>query len=145
MLTKSKSVLNTKNKSITLIPALIWAGIIAFISLVPGDELPQTNFHINDKLVHFLIYFSFTGVLFASLYPYLRLSSNNNPLRDSLIISSLISFAYGTMIEFLQEYMNMGRSADLYDVLANLSGIIIAVFTILIFKVNRLLVKVLGI
>jgi len=41
---------------------------------------------------------------------------------------------YGVLIEILQETLTKDRSADLFDVIANTVGIILAIQTFLIFR-----------
>jgi VanZ family protein len=76
-----------------------------------------------DKLVHIVIYFIFTLVWFA----YFQGLSISSSILSSLIKSSFVGFFTGITIEVLQETFSKGRFADVYDVLANSLGIIIAI------------------
>jgi VanZ family protein len=52
----------------------------------------------------------------------------------ALIYASVISVAFGIIIEVLQEILTETRSADLLDVLANSLGVLIAACSLLLKK-----------
>jgi VanZ family protein len=115
---------HNKQKYISFIPALIWAGIIVFMSLLPSEKLPVDVLVVSDKIIHALIYFILTSLLIlASIYTSNDVS--NLIINKKFIIVSLISLLLGILIEFAQEYMNIGRSGDWKDVIANLFGTVI--------------------
>ncbi len=58
-------------------------------------------------------------------------------------IAFISSFLFGASIELMQKYFTTTRSADVFDVLANLAGASLAVFTILFLnKCSRLIDKI---
>ncbi len=92
---------------------------IGFLSLMPGDDLPQNplfNLPHQDKIVHFAMYLIFCLLLF-------------NPLKkrvNALIYAPMLSFITGGIFELLQHWLVKNREGSIYDILANLFGICIA-------------------
>ena len=123
LLTKRKLERN-KQKYISFVPAFIWAGIIVFMSLLPGDKLPVDVLVVSDKIIHASIYFGLTILLFSA-FIFISRDVSNSSIKRMFFISALFSLVFGILIEFAQEKMNIGRSGDWKDVIANLFGIII--------------------
>ncbi|MEO9970914.1 MAG: VanZ family protein [Hyphomonadaceae bacterium] len=96
---------------LALIGACACALVIAFLSLLPGDDLPSQN--LNDKLNHFIAY----GVLMG-------LAVLGRGAR-SLLWTGLLVAGYGLLLEGLQGVMPFGRSASLLDAIANTGGVLI--------------------
>jgi hypothetical protein len=90
-----------------------WVLIIAaiVISLLPGHTLPKTG--VSDKFEHSLLYVVL-AVWFAGLYP-----------RSRYVVIGVALFLMGAVIEVAQGVMNLGRFADVRDVVANTTGIVI--------------------
>ncbi len=98
---------------------LIYWAILTFILLKPGSDHPhQYWFYFNgiDKLVHFSI--------FALLVFLLRLVYHQWSISKVLCV---ILF-YGIFTELAQHYMQMGRSGDVLDLLADMLGATIGLF-----------------
>jgi hypothetical protein len=141
-LIKNKLVNSKANNILIIIPAFIWAGIIAFISLVPGENIPRGLGFISDKFVHFSMYFSFNFVLlftyhYSRSYQFFRISH----LKAYLLLSLLTIF-YGVLMEFSQELMDIGRSFDLKDIYANVFGTLIAFLISIAFSKLRIYSKI---
>ncbi len=106
--------------------SLIWAVIILIACAVPGGSLPATPFLSIpnfDKIVHAGLYLPLAVVLGAEFdLSGKRLLQLFGPLLTILIIAF-----YGGLIEILQEYLFVGRSADiadfLFDVIGGLAGL----------------------
>lgn len=82
--------------------------------LMPGREVAALKLnHLNDKMMHASVYvvlFSW----FAGLYP-----------RSRYAVIAIALLLMGIAVEFLQGWMAMGRSRELADVVANITGIAI--------------------
>jgi len=92
-----------------LVLGLILVAAVLTLSLLPGADLPIQGF--NDKLNHALGFFAMTA-WFCGLYP-----------RRRWILVCGAMFALGLLIEVLQGWMAVGRTAELPDVAADIAGI----------------------
>ncbi|MGN6508534.1 MAG: VanZ family protein [Chitinophaga sp.] len=99
------------------LPALGWIILILFLCTLPGSAIPKASIfdmlHI-DKVVHFVLFGS-TVVLLA--YGYYR--QKGIVSKRALFLLVLAATLYGLAIEFIQKYMVVNRSFDLYDLLAD--------------------------
>lgn len=96
---------------------------ILYISLAPNPmpyDPPFELFRGADKVVHFVMYGALTGAFCFDYYRH-RHTINN---RATLLIALLTAIAIGAGIEWLQEYMALGRSNDWKDLIANTAGAI---------------------
>ncbi len=122
-------------KNIFLFLALFWTGIIAFFCLIKSSDIPQVSIQNLDKIVHAFFYFVFTLLWFL----FLRKQFINAKISKILISSAVFSVFFGILIEILQELCTTTRHADVFDVLANLSGATLAVVALLLLnKYNKL-------
>ena len=102
--------------------------IILFLSFYPFETSEKEPFFKHqDKIAHFLLYFSLTFSLIKSFKGELFLV---NPF----FLSASISFSFGTLIEILQPVLTEYREGSFYDVIFNLLGI---VFTLIIFTFKK--------
>ncbi len=103
-----------------LILAIIITLIIAFLSL---SIVPKINIGLNinsgDKYLHTIAYFTLAFVWFFVF----RDNFKNTSFKIYLIISLVF---YGIILEAFQDKLTNYRTADLYDIVANTIGIIIA-------------------
>jgi VanZ family protein len=99
---------------------------------MPGDNFPDTSFFSRiasfvekilyfkfDKIVHFTLYFIFALFLMSGFSRQYGKTS-----AKAYIHSFIPAFALGVLIEFIQE--KVGRSYDIYDMIANTLGIIVS-------------------
>ncbi len=100
---------------------LIWLALICYGLLIPADELPSKTF-LNipyfDKMVHFGLFFVFCLLLFR---PFKKL--NLNPF----LYAPAVALFLGAILEFTQHMISVSRSSNLYDFIANASGIGISI------------------
>lgn len=100
--------------------AIVLIILIGFVSLMPSNELPKTGFNHLDKIVHLTMYFvlsSFMVLGFANL-------NHKNLFVKAIPI--LLSFFCSFLIEFLQEFATSSRFFEIFDILANGIGCLIA-------------------
>jgi VanZ family protein len=103
--------------------------IITFLSLFRvSPVIPKLNLNHADKYQHAVAYFVVTLSWIWSFQ-----TRNNNKSMQLWIL--LAVFLFGVLMEVLQEVMTNYRTADVFDVLANTSGIVLAY---LFFKVTRM-------
>jgi VanZ family protein len=81
-----------------------------------------------DKYVHVFFHFVFTSLWILYLKSQIKNANKYSPL----VISFFSSVLLGLMIEVAQELFTTTRSADLFDILANTSGAVLAVCTVLL-------------
>lgn len=108
-----------KNPWIYRAPALVWGFFIAYASLAPVHDLdPGWELQISDKLVHFILYFSWVALLyFASSRGFKKYIS-----RRRMFGYMMAAILVGVAMEVFQAMMDLGRSADPLDALANSGG-----------------------
>ncbi len=95
--------------------SLIYLGIIAGLSLMPADDVPDVQLFAGfDKLVHACMYFGLTILACWTLH------SEEKQIRILYIV--LFSVSWGLLMEFSQLEMLMGRAFEWTDELANSVG-----------------------
>jgi VanZ family protein len=110
--------------------ALFWAGIIAFFCLIKSSTIPAVSIPNLDKAVHAFFHFVLTLLWFLFFQKQMMVKSVFKPLYSAV----LFSFFYGIGIEIMQGLFTDTRSADVLDVLANVTGAILASVAILVLK-----------
>ncbi len=98
--------------------ALLIASLIKVEEVV---ELPKSN----DKVIHAIAYFVFTFLWFFTF-----LISFKKSKSQAIKITVIYSVIFGIVIEVLQQVTTQSRQADYKDVLANITGTLIAVLLI---------------
>jgi len=126
-------------KKIFLYLAIFWTGLILYLCLKNANEIKQIEIPNFDKIIHFVFHFVFTTLWF--LYLKKKFNSSNNI--NLLVITLIISLVFGIAIELMQQYFTATRTADVFDVLANLFGAFLAVMSIILLnRYNRLIDKI---
>lgn len=110
--------------------ALLYTCTISVLFFIPGGNLPEVQFSAIDKVAHGSIYFFLVNLWLLFLFV-------NNGFEfkrkwvPALILSVLL---YGIIIEILQAHFTVSRSADIWDVVANLLGSLIGTYFFLRIK-----------
>jgi len=102
--------------------SIIIALIILILTMIPGNNISPVSvfpFPMIDKLAHFIVFFVLSLFLFADI-------RKNNPfsLKKTALLVFSVNFFYGLMIEILQLFFILYRSAEFLDLVANTLGII---------------------
>jgi VanZ family protein len=105
-----------------LLAAISWAGLIFYLSSQPSIETPAL-FPGQDKLFH-LVEFGILGFLVMGT---LRASPQGYPRRQVWQVAFAVML-YGILDE-VHQYFVPGRSADVYDVLADTIGGLLGAWT----------------
>jgi len=109
--------METKKKiTLLLILCILWTIFISICFLLPPSYVPKLNVIQLDKAVHFSFFFVLS-VLFSLLF---RLRTRKRFLLI-IFLSTLVAFAYGGIIEVLQQNF-FHRTGDIYDLLADVTG-----------------------
>ena len=119
-------------KKTTFSLAVVWTVLIAVLCLIKFGSLPSLSVSGADKYVHITFHFGF--VLLWGFYFWQK---QNEILISKIIRLVIISIFYGILIEFLQETCTTTRHADLFDVLANLTGATIALLVFVFIKKSK--------
>ncbi len=104
------------------IPGIIWLGVVLTLVMIPGKELPESEFlfKINfDKFVHVGI-FGLLAVLFC--WPFYKTNIDSKKKIRYFIIIALLTSVFGYCTELMQKYWAEGRTYDLMDWLADSTG-----------------------
>lgn len=97
-----------------------WAATITYLSATPLKELPTLNINWEDKIGHFAVYGLLTLLIMWAW-------KGGNDFSDKKIVTSVVfSGLYGMAMECMQGAFFPGRVFDVYDMLANFVGAVIA-------------------
>ncbi|WP_405239484.1 VanZ family protein [Capnocytophaga canimorsus] len=102
--------------------------IITYLSLkTPSKETVSSFIPHLDKVAHFVFYFVFTLLLVLALKKELLFF---NKTLSVYTFAGIVAFVWGVSMEILQKTITNTRSADVFDVLFNTFGIVVAlIFT----------------
>lgn len=107
--------------------ALLWAMLIFILCAIPGKDIPTVwwlELLSFDKVVHASIFFVFV-ILFSRGF---SLQTNFQLLSIyPKTIASIIGILYGGLLELMQGYCLVDRSADIADFIANTFGCLMGV------------------
>ena len=125
-------------KQIVFWIALFWTGVVLFLSLVQADKIPAVNIQNLDKVVHAFFHFVFTSLWILFFKTQIKDPDSYKPY----VISFLFSVLFGITVEMLQGQYTTTRKEDALDVLANLVGATLAVFSFILYFKNKRLNKI---
>lgn len=118
--------------------ALLWTGVVLFLSLVQADKIPAVNIENLDKVVHAFFHFVFTSLWILFFKTQIKDPDSYKPY----VISFLFSVLFGVTVEMLQGQYTTTRKEDALDVAANMVGATLAVFSIILYFKNKRLNKI---
>jgi VanZ family protein len=103
--------------------SILVALLIMYLSLANAqtfEKVPTFNIPCADKIVHFLMYFGLMSVMILE---------NRFSLKTirQLFLAGIIPFAYGILMEILQGTLTTTRSADVFDALADGTGVLVSI------------------
>lgn len=116
-------------------PVLV-ALVILYGSLTSSANISKVNFlHFNnaDKFIHAVLYFTLALSFITALYKNTKLKKF-----DLYLLSFLLVKSYGILMEVFQYSFTTDRSPELLDLLANFTGIILAMAIFAAIKNNRI-------
>jgi VanZ family protein len=113
--------------------AIGWTILIAVLCLVKFNDLPSFGVSGADKYVHFTFHFVFT--ILWGFYSWAKLNDITISKIGRVVI---LSFCYGILIEIFQEIYTKTRHADIFDVLANATGALVALVFFVLIKRQKL-------
>lgn len=95
---------------------------ILVATLTPGKSLPSSSLFRFDKLIHVIIFGVFAWLVLRACF--LSNEANGNKASTYFKVGAL-TIVFGILIELMQQCIP-DRGADIYDVIANTSGILLA-------------------
>ena len=95
--------------------------LIIYLSLAPADNFDQVDINIPylDKFIHFIMYLTLMSVI---------IFENRKKIKDfrQIVLFAIFPVFLGISLEILQMLSGSGRTGNIYDVLANVSGVFMA-------------------
>jgi VanZ family protein len=105
-------------------PAICWGIFVTYMSLTPGDQLPEALVALNDKLLHACIYFFSAALIYLAI---IRYNFKNTPSWKQLFGTLIVCVVFGGLIELAQHYLVHNRNGDWNDFMANTLGAVLSV------------------
>lgn len=104
------------------IPVFLYAGLIFYVSSIPGSEVPTIGIDLSP--IHIPEFYILSYLLFRAL----KTNNGDKPL-TSAFLAIIISTMYGILDEIHQLFVS-GRIFSIYDILLNLMGSLIILFNL---------------
>lgn len=121
MMQHIKIILGNK---IILSVAILYSIAITILFFIPTDGLPSVGGSGIDKVVHILFFFSLVILWQLVVFKY-----KGDVLSRRIIFWILgLALAYGILVEVIQGELTASRTADPYDVIADLAGAFLGVW-----------------
>lgn len=115
-----------KSGMLRMITPLLFVVIsLTFLLLLPGNDLEASDWwetYKIDKLVH-IVTFSILSLSTSITLSKLRVLIDTNYRLMTLIL--VVCTIFGTILEFLQQELRVGRSAELLDIVADCIGVLL--------------------
>ncbi|MGC1205373.1 MAG: VanZ family protein [Flavobacteriaceae bacterium] len=116
-------------KKSALLLVIIYTILLTFVSLIKPENIPNIEVSYSDKIFHFLAYCLLTFFWFCAFFYHFNFKKSK-----SIIFAAIVSIVFGIIIEVLQDKLTTYRTLDILDVVANTSGVILAVLVLVINK-----------
>lgn len=116
-------------------PSIIFAFLIFLISNQQNIKLPDIGFDLIDKFMHLFAYLIFGLTLIYGIYKSVNLSS---------IKEFFILFTFGSVYAITDEihqYFVPGRTCDIFDILADITGIVLSYFIFYLLNIIIITIK----
>ncbi len=115
-------------------PPLAWAVVMLALAGIPGDYIPRTisfrGWLGPDKLVHLAMFGIFAFLLLAGPAQQ-YLARFNRFLVGAMVL--VLGTIFGFVLEALQRFVFIGRNGNLYDLAADILGLIVGIAAFYIF------------
>ena len=105
-----------KKTYILLVFCIVWAVLTFVLCTMSSNNFPKVKIINLDKIAHFGIFFV-QSVLLSLLFNF----QTRKSYFQIILLSTLMAFAYGGLIEILQSNI-FNRSGDIYDLIADILG-----------------------
>jgi len=115
---------------------IAWTVITIILLCLPGSAIPSTGVFATkgiDKVVHTIL---FGGIVLLGGFNLYFRRNDKSKWQQIIVLLTLFSIGLGIGLEFLQRDYIPNRSFDVYDILADSTGAIIAALYHLLVKVK---------
>jgi len=119
-------------KKISLPVAICYTIVLVTVTLINLPKASALGFTFLDKFYHLVAY-----LILSVLWCYYVLLTKNKNLKNIVFFALLV---VAVVLEYIQDKVNPNRFFDLYDMLANVLGVILGILVVEIFK-NALVVR----
>jgi VanZ family protein len=119
-----------KNKHIVYSLFILITLATLLLTLLPAERLGQNRLFQYDKVGHFMLFFSWT--LAYGFLSFFKKGAENTNILAIFVIGSL----FGVTIEVMQELLPYGRSANVYDAIADILGSLTASVLLKVIKIQ---------
>lgn len=109
-----------RHRTILIVLAIYWPAIFLLTHIPVPDIARQSG--MSDKMMHLLAYFMLAFLSWYAVSPHQKVNWAD---RKIWILLTILA-AYAALDEFLQGLKFIGRSCDVIDFIANMSGVVIA-------------------
>jgi VanZ family protein len=113
-----------------VVVGVVYTVLIKVALMAPIVDVPKTEIPFADKIVHIVI----NAGLFIIWSWYALTQIPKVLVKKTLYVLFVCTLFYGIIIEFLQEFFVLTRSADVFDVVANIFGLVLGAFVIKVSK-----------
>ena len=117
------------------LPFYLWLVVILALTSYPKLTLPETGFSSIDKLGHLGVYFVL-GLLALRFYIRDNLANWRGNVSKAMVFCILFA-----VFDEIHQCIIPGRSADIWDALADIAGILLALLTFWLASSRRMFFK----
>ena len=114
------------------LPVIVYAAAIIMVSSMSDLQTPEVKFVAFDKVAHFVEYAIFAVLCYRSFANIRSLSVLPRPF----LMAALFVSIFAVFDEYYQSFVP-GRSSDVYDALADLSGALLVLIVLQTFHSRR--------
>jgi VanZ family protein len=100
--------------------AILWTIFIMVLLTIPGKSIPSVSIFEFDKLIH-------AGLFFVLTVAWLRAVAGRYVYKAVLVVGAILIFSF--VSEWFQEVLPIGRTADVFDAVADSIGALIGLAT----------------
>ena len=127
---KYTSPIANKKSHIAFMPAVVIAAGIALSSLMESSHMPMMM-HASDKVLHGAAY-ALLEIALMGAFLYLRCTRI-----DVYVLTGIVVMAYGALMEVLQYYCTVTRSAEWLDLLADFLGALVGMAVVVFIETMK--------
>ncbi len=109
------------DRRLLLIGAIAYTVALTTVSFINLSGVPSLGSSFDDKIYHVAAYVILGGIWITCIKHYSR-------TKKALLITFVITFLYGIIIEIMQHQLNPNRTYDNYDLLSNCIGVLFGTF-----------------